>query len=122
MTRPALIQVKNFLSNFHRQFITLNNNVAKNNEKEFCKIVSNTNNTNTRSNQTSSVCWKCGIERKNLSKLFCEECSYIQNPYQTKNYFKVMDMEEKFDLDNKLLRQKYKSMQTLLHPDKFSNK
>lgn len=68
-----------------------------------------------------NVCWKCGLERKNTETVFCEECKVIQNPYDTNNYFKVFNLDEKFDIDTKELRDKYRKMQSYLHPDKFSN-
>lgn len=67
-----------------------------------------------------NVCWKCGLERKNIT-VFCEECKVIQNPHDTNNYFKVFNLDEKFDIDTNELRTKYRKMQSYLHPDKFSN-
>ncbi|XP_044260632.1 iron-sulfur cluster co-chaperone protein HscB [Tribolium madens] len=67
-------------------------------------------------------CWQCGIERKNPGELFCEQCSFIQSPPEKDNYFKVFELEEKFAIDQKLLTSKYRQMQSVLHPDKFSNK
>lgn len=68
-----------------------------------------------------NVCWKCGLERKNTKTVFCEECKVIQAPHDSKNYFKVFNLDEKFDIDTKELRDKYRKMQSYLHPDKFSN-
>lgn len=69
-----------------------------------------------------SVCWKCGLERKNMANVFCEECSVIQNPHETRNYFRILNLDEKFDIDTKELQNKYRKMQSHLHPDKFTNK
>lgn len=73
------------------------------------------------SGTTSTVCWKCGKERS-PPQLFCEKCNIVQIPLEKDNYFKVFDMEEKFDIDQQQLKSKFRKMQTLLHPDKFSNK
>lgn len=67
-------------------------------------------------------CWKCGIERKKISELFCNECKIIQEPENAQNYFKLLQIDETFDLNSKELQNKYRKMQTLLHPDKFSNR
>lgn len=67
-------------------------------------------------------CWQCGIEKKNVTELFCEQCHHIQNPQDKNNYFKVFEMEEQFDVDQKVLREKYRKMQSMLHPDKFTTK
>ncbi|XP_066139453.1 co-chaperone protein HscB homolog [Euwallacea fornicatus] len=69
-----------------------------------------------------NVCWKCGLERKNAANVFCEECNVIQNPQETHNYFKVFNLEERFNLDTKELKDKYRKLQSYLHPDKFSTK
>lgn len=67
-------------------------------------------------------CWKCGKERKSINDLFCDKCSIVQNPHEYDNYFKVFDLAEDFDVDHKQLTLKYRKMQSLLHPDKFSNR
>ncbi|KAJ8929653.1 hypothetical protein NQ314_017636 [Rhamnusium bicolor] len=70
----------------------------------------------------SGNCWNCGAERKNISLVFCEKCNMIQNPHEKENYFKVFDIQEKFNIDQQLLRSKFRKLQSLLHPDKFSNR
>ncbi|XP_018565409.1 uncharacterized protein LOC108906586 [Anoplophora glabripennis] len=69
----------------------------------------------------SSVCWKCGKERKN-SQVFCETCNAVQAPLEKDNYFKVFGLEENFDIDQQYLKNKFRKLQSMLHPDKFSNK
>lgn len=70
----------------------------------------------------SNKCWKCGIDKKLLTELFCEECSVIQGPFDRDNYFRVLDVDESFTVDAHELKTKYRQLQTLLHPDKFSNR
>ncbi|KAL3271450.1 hypothetical protein HHI36_021936 [Cryptolaemus montrouzieri] len=67
-------------------------------------------------------CWKCGIERKNINELFCPKCNIIQNPEDKNNYFNLLQCDVSFDIDSKTLRDKYRHMQSVLHPDKFSNR
>lgn len=69
-----------------------------------------------------NICWRCGLERTKVTAVFCEECHAIQSPHETRNYFRVFDLEEKFDIDKNVLRDKYRRLQSDLHPDKFTNK
>lgn len=66
-------------------------------------------------------CWKCGIVKNSLD-MFCEKCHSIQAPMQKNNYFKVLGVEEGFNVDTKLLKDKFRKVQSLIHPDKFSNR
>lgn len=70
----------------------------------------------------SIKCWKCGIEKRSILDLFCQQCNVIQNPQEEGNYFKVLGIDERFDIDNKALTKRYRNMQSVLHPDKFSNR
>lgn len=73
--------------------------------------------------QTNSVkCWKCGVEKKSLSELFCDQCNVIQSPQEGKNYFKTLGFGDNYDINNKELQLKYRQMQSVLHPDKFSTR
>lgn len=67
-------------------------------------------------------CWKCGIEKKSILELFCDQCNVIQNPQQNENYFKIFGLPEAFNIDSKALTNQFRSMQSVLHPDKFTNK
>lgn len=67
-------------------------------------------------------CWKCGIEKKSILELFCDQCNVIQNPQEKENYFKIFGLPEAYDIDSKSLTQKFRGMQSVLHPDKFSTK
>lgn len=68
-------------------------------------------------------CWSCGKEVQSLiSNLFCSHCKVLQKPNQKDNYFKIMGIEENYDIDDTYLAKKYKELQKHLHPDKYSNK
>lgn len=67
-------------------------------------------------------CWKCGVDKKSVYELFCDNCEVIQEPQNKDDYFKVLGIDQKYDVDVKHLTQKYRQMQSLLHPDKYSNK
>lgn len=73
--------------------------------------------------QTKAVkCWNCGMEKKALVELFCDQCNVIQNPEENGNYFRMFDLPENYDLDPKLLTKKFRSLQSVLHPDKFTTR
>lgn len=100
-------------------------NSAKNAFKSFCFIRYRHNlNVNAfRYAQTNAVkCWKCGVEKKSLFELFCDQCNVIQDPHQQKNYFKILNVNESYDLNRKELQNKYRELQSVLHPDKFSTR
>ncbi|XP_076255811.1 iron-sulfur cluster co-chaperone protein HscB-like protein, mitochondrial [Rhynchophorus ferrugineus] len=67
-------------------------------------------------------CWKCGAAKRNCSDLFCSECNIIQKPLHSGNYFKLLNLDEKFDIDQTILRNEYRRLQSHLHPDKFTNR
>lgn len=73
--------------------------------------------------QTSTLkCWNCGSNRRAITDLTCDKCNVIQQPPSDKNYFKVFNIQEDFDIDQKWLTTRYRELQAILHPDKFSNK
>lgn len=66
-------------------------------------------------------CWNC----ENLldclrEKFFCTSCTKIQPPVKCANYFQYLEFPIQFDIDNTQLSNKHKSLQRVLHPDKFS--
>lgn len=65
-------------------------------------------------------CWDCSAEIKE-AEFFCPACNKIQPPSQT-NHFTLLDMPRDFDLGAKKLEVAYFSLQTKLHPDRFSKK
>lgn len=54
--------------------------------------------------------------------VFCNECGEIRRPAPNLNYFQLLGVEKKFDVEEDALSKKYKELQKLLHPDKFSRK
>jgi hypothetical protein len=69
----------------------------------------------------ASQCWKCSFEIQN-SSLFCSQCSTLQKPDENKNYFDVLGIEQSFEIKDKELTTKYRKMQNVLHPDRFSTR
>nr|CAI5860943.1 unnamed protein product [Callosobruchus analis] len=68
-----------------------------------------------------NTCWKCGTDQVS-SNLFCEKCKSLQHPKEKYNLFKVLQIKEDFKIDEADLKNKFRKMQTLIHPDKYSNR
>lgn len=67
------------------------------------------------------TCWKCNFANKSPS-IFCGKCNIIQKPVSTTNYFQILGLDEDYKVNLKEISQKYRKMQSFLHPDKYSNK
>ncbi|KOB69586.1 Co-chaperone protein HscB, mitochondrial [Operophtera brumata] len=68
-------------------------------------------------------CWSCRKDINNLvSNLFCPNCKALQDPGSSKNYFKIMGVEETYDLNESDLARRFKDLQKYLHPDKYANR
>jgi hypothetical protein len=73
------------------------------------------------SNSAQPQCWKCGSKIQN-SGLFCSQCSTLQKPDESKNYFDILCIKEGFEVEDEELTTKYRQLQNKLHPDRFSVK
>jgi hypothetical protein len=73
------------------------------------------------SNSAQLQCWKCGSEIQN-SSLFCNLCSTLQKPDESKTYFDILCIKEGFEVKDEELTTKYRKLQSVLHPDRFSVK
>ncbi|GAB1599776.1 iron-sulfur cluster co-chaperone protein HscB-like [Argonauta hians] len=67
-------------------------------------------------------CWKCHKTRIPSKDIFFCFCGAILSPSRDLTYFKLLGFDEKFDIDSDLLTRRYKDLQRILHPDKFSQK
>ena len=71
---------------------------------------------------TKSNCWKCG---KDISLAFGSyecKCGVLQPPPDNISLFDVLNEEESFDIDQTALTTKFRKLQSILHPDKFTTK
>jgi molecular chaperone HscB len=72
-------------------------------------------------------CWKCGGGLGHSHGLFCEGCGTVQPPSASpaNAYAMLVGTGEsgalKFDIDLRELEQRYKTLQKVLHPDKYSS-
>lgn len=67
----------------------------------------------------TSVCWSCGTA---VASLFCGNCNTLQKVNKKRNYFDLLGLDFNYDVKLSDLSQKYRQLQSVLHPDKFANK
>ncbi|KAJ6230897.1 iron-sulfur cluster co-chaperone protein hscb [Anaeramoeba flamelloides] len=63
-------------------------------------------------------CWHCEKELES-NCLFCVGCQKIQPPNEKSDYFELLGVEKRFDLDINKLSDSFKNLQKQVHPDKF---
>lgn len=67
----------------------------------------------------NTLCWKCNSAvEKGL--LFCDKCFVIQRPSNEGNFFQLFGLKNVYDVDDLALSKKFRELQKVLHPDKFS--
>jgi molecular chaperone HscB len=66
-------------------------------------------------------CWNCPYQQLDPQKreLFCSNCGVLQAPGNV-DHFALLSLPRSFDIDPQRIDKAYRSMQMLLHPDKFS--
>lgn len=68
-------------------------------------------------------CWNCHAVLDTRPCLFCKNCSLIQSSEQQNfDYFELLNVPDKYDIDTGQLTLNFRKLQNLIHPDKFSNK
>ncbi|KAJ3432220.1 iron-sulfur cluster co-chaperone protein hscb [Anaeramoeba flamelloides] len=63
-------------------------------------------------------CWHCNQELES-NFLFCSGCKKLQPPNEKSDYFELLGVEKRFDLDINKLNDSFKNLQKQVHPDKF---
>ncbi|KAH8295664.1 hypothetical protein KR018_002422 [Drosophila ironensis] len=79
---------------------------------------------NTRSFAANSApaCWNCEGKSELKRNMICSDCGHLQDVNATINYFDLLSFPAKFPLEAQKLTQSFRQLQTLVHPDKYSNK
>jgi len=67
-------------------------------------------------------CWQCGRNIDDVAERYFCDCGVVQPPLAARSYFDVMGVKETFDIDLNELTEKYRGLQRILHPDKYSQK
>ncbi|XP_073842572.1 iron-sulfur cluster co-chaperone protein HscB-like protein, mitochondrial [Musca autumnalis] len=69
---------------------------------------------------TANQCWNC--KKDTVDKMLCQHCNHLQDVDAEVNYFELMEFPQTFSLEAPLLTKRFRQLQSLVHPDKFSNK
>ncbi|XP_065092147.1 iron-sulfur cluster co-chaperone protein HscB [Ochlerotatus camptorhynchus] len=88
----------------HLSFVMHSRNNASN-SKTFCSSV--------------KVCWSCAKPLVKENNFFCASCGSLQQ-IEDVDYFKLLDVSSEFNLDLTKLTSNFRRLQSVLHPDKFS--
>jgi molecular chaperone HscB len=64
------------------------------------------------------ICWSC--EKNAGDGMLCAGCGAVQPPDRTADYFRVLGLPRKFEVNVDDLERRYKEMTKVLHPDRFA--
>lgn len=69
-------------------------------------------------------CWNCGTKIASSKDfvIFCPICQSVQKLGNDSDYFEILGLPRVYDVDMQFLQLRFRHLQTLLHPDKFSMK
>lgn len=70
---------------------------------------------------TQRVCWNC-THNIHAGTIFCKSCNSLQPVDKSRGLFGIIGIESSFKINPQELKQKYRDLQSVLHPDKFSSK
>ena len=70
---------------------------------------------------TDHVCWNCNHVHSSYA-FICEKCRTLQEPEEGSTHFDVMGLSQNFRIDTSSLTKKFRELQRIFHPDKFTNK
>ncbi|KAH8392060.1 iron-sulfur cluster co-chaperone protein HscB, mitochondrial [Drosophila serrata] len=71
---------------------------------------------------SSSACWNCQNKSELRQNMICSDCGHLQDVDAGINYFELLSFPTKFSLEPQKLTQSFRQLQTIVHPDKYSNK
>ncbi|XP_050091901.1 iron-sulfur cluster co-chaperone protein HscB [Anopheles aquasalis] len=64
-------------------------------------------------------CWKCSSEGSK-DKFFCSSCGVLLKVAKHENYFALLDVAKRYNVDLVALKKNFRSIQNQIHPDKFA--
>ena len=70
-------------------------------------------------NAIPSACWSCNFETPDAH--FCTACGRIQTLPQGADYFTLLELPQKLQIDAAELEKKFHALNWKLHPDNFTN-
>nr|XP_014089396.1 iron-sulfur cluster co-chaperone protein HscB [Bactrocera oleae]XP_014089397.1 iron-sulfur cluster co-chaperone protein HscB [Bactrocera oleae] len=75
----------------------------------------------TTSSMDENACWNCK-ENGRKNHMLCLSCGFLQDVDMEINYFHLLNFPNNFPLEQQELTRRFRQLQTLVHPDKFSNR
>ncbi|XP_017080921.1 iron-sulfur cluster co-chaperone protein HscB [Drosophila eugracilis] len=72
--------------------------------------------------ESSPVCWNCLKKSELKKKMICSDCGHLQDVNAEINYFDLLSFPTEFSLESQKLTKSFRQLQTIVHPDKYSNK
>ncbi|XP_053684461.1 co-chaperone protein HscB homolog [Sabethes cyaneus] len=70
---------------------------------------------------TTGVCWSCNKSLVKDNKFFCAACGSLQK-VKNQDFFELLDVPNTFTINGSILSANFRELQSVLHPDKFSQK
>ncbi|XP_033159507.1 iron-sulfur cluster co-chaperone protein HscB [Drosophila mauritiana] len=72
--------------------------------------------------ESSPACWNCQKKSDLKQNMICSDCGHLQDVNSGINYFKLLSFPIQFSLESQKLTRSFRQLQTIVHPDKYSNK
>ncbi|XP_017015782.2 iron-sulfur cluster co-chaperone protein HscB [Drosophila takahashii] len=72
--------------------------------------------------ESSPACWNCQKKSNLRQNMICSDCGHLQDVNAGINYFELLSFPIQFSLESQKLTKSFRQLQTIVHPDKFSNK
>ncbi|XP_017127773.1 iron-sulfur cluster co-chaperone protein HscB [Drosophila elegans] len=72
--------------------------------------------------ESSPACWNCQKQSKLKQNMICSDCGHLQDVDAGINYFDLLSFPTQFSLESQKLTKNFRQLQTIVHPDKYSNK
>lgn len=110
---PRLCSQLNFSSkSFHRQVVRKSEPLLWLSSQRFLY----------NNDQNEVFCNKC--QAKLSAAILCDQCGAISEIKQppSQNFFDLLQVNRSYNVDLKAMTQNFRSLQSVIHPDKFSNK
>ncbi|KAH8364306.1 hypothetical protein KR084_005818 [Drosophila pseudotakahashii] len=72
--------------------------------------------------ESSPACWNCQNKSNLRQNMMCSNCGHLQDVNTGINYFELLSFPTQFSLESQKLTKSFRQLQTIVHPDKYSNK
>ncbi|XP_043646418.1 iron-sulfur cluster co-chaperone protein HscB isoform X1 [Drosophila teissieri] len=72
--------------------------------------------------ESAPACWNCQKKSELKQNMICSDCGHLQDVNSGINYFKLLSFPIEFSLESQKLTRSFRLLQTIVHPDKYSNR